>query len=219
MTITELAEYVTRQVNVFFPDKDAIRPAQAEAVLPRALQRLEVCLAASTMKYFHRDGRPYFNHLHSDQYAMFLYLLGSTAHQTGDAALTGLAAKSYLLNKALHGLDAFYEVNLPDIFCFAHPVGTVLGRANYANYFVAMQGCTVGNIAGKYPQFGEKVVLCSQASVLGACEFGNEVCVGAGSLIMNAKVPGNCTVVGRAQDIRILENRGDIWQRFFRVSP
>ncbi|MEI7732402.1 MAG: serine acetyltransferase [Verrucomicrobiota bacterium] len=215
MTTIELADYVSRQINLFFPDNEPVTSGQVAAILSSTLQRLEICLSACVMKYFQRDGRPYFNHLHSDQYAMFLYLLGSTAHRTGDPRLAGLASKSYLLNKALHGLDLFYEVNLPEIFCLAHPVGTVLGRAHYANYFVAMQGCSVGNIGGHYPKFGEKVVLCSQAAVLGDCDFGDEVCVGAGSLIMNTKVPGNSTVVGRAQEVRILENRGDFWKQFF----
>ena len=44
-----------------------------------------------------------------------------------------LASKAYCLNKALHAIDVFYEVELPEIFFLEHPLGTVLGRAKYSN--------------------------------------------------------------------------------------
>ena len=44
---------------------------------------------------------------------------------------TNLAAKVYALNKALHAIDVFYEVELPDLFCLQHPLGTMPGRARY----------------------------------------------------------------------------------------
>jgi serine O-acetyltransferase len=56
-------------------------------------------------------------------------------------------------------LDAFYEVELPDVFAFQHPVGTVLGRGRYGNYFFVYQRCSVGaNVAGRYPTIGESVI-------------------------------------------------------------
>ena len=38
--------------------------------------------------------------------------------------------KLFLLNKALHGCDIYYEVALPSVFLLVHPLGTVLGRAS-----------------------------------------------------------------------------------------
>jgi serine O-acetyltransferase len=44
-----------------------------------------------------------------------------------DVANTTLADRIYYLNKALNGLDLFYEVEMPDVFYLDHPVGTVIG--------------------------------------------------------------------------------------------
>src|SRR5437588_860224 len=82
--------------------------------------------------------------------------------QVGDPRL---AACVYGLNKALHGLDVFYEVELPTIFAFQHPVGTVLGRAHYSNYLLVYQRCTVGStLSGESPTFEPGVVLFGGSS-------------------------------------------------------
>ena len=44
--------------------------------------------------------------------------------------------KIYFLNKILNSIDIYYEVSLPNIFLLIHPVGTVLGRANYSDYLI-----------------------------------------------------------------------------------
>jgi serine O-acetyltransferase len=84
-----------------------------------------------------------------------------------------LAKKIYLLNKALFCLDVFYEVELPPIFLFVHPVGTVLGRAKYSDYLVVYQRVGVGSNHGIYPTLGEYVTLHPGAMVLGNSQVGN----------------------------------------------
>ncbi len=217
LSLEGLSGYVARQLNQFFPDGRTVRSLAIKKLTPAALQRLETCMAACARKYFFRDGRPWFDHLHSDQYAMFLYLLARTSAEDGSAKGRELATKLFLLNKALHAADVYFEIQMPDIFLFAHPVGTVLGRATYGNYFVAMQNCTVGNVDNRYPQFGEKVVLCSGSMVLGACELGAGVCVGAGSLLVEARVPAYRTVIGRGKEIRILPGRTEKWRTYFQA--
>jgi serine O-acetyltransferase len=215
LTLTLLADYATQQANTFFPDPNPIRPAETKRFLPSVLNRLERCLKGLTNPYFHRDGAAYFDHLHSEQYSMFLYLL---AHECGRAGEKHrrMAAKFYLLNKALHGLEVYYQVEMPEVFWFAHAVGSVLGRARYGNGFVVMQGCTVGNVSGRYPVFGERVVLCAGSSVLGDCRLGRDVCVGAGSLLINARIPAGSTVVGRGKDLRVLSQTSDLVKQYFR---
>lgn len=185
--------------------------------LPRALARLERCLAGLTVARFARDGAPFFDHLNSEQYAMFLYLLAHECGREGEKLRT-TATKLYLLNKALHGLEAFYEIELPEIFYLAHPVGTVLGRAHYGNRLLVMQGCTVGNVDGKYPRLGERVVLCAHSVVLGDCRLGDGVCVGAGSLLVNATVPAGRTAVGRGKELTLLARPARLWQNYFRPA-
>ena len=41
-----------------------------------------------------------------------------------------MSDKLYALNKAMASVDLFYQVELPDIFTFDHPLGSVMGRAS-----------------------------------------------------------------------------------------
>ena len=78
---------------------------------------------------------------------MFLYFLSQEYKSDENEEL---ASRFYLLNKYLFGIDIYYEVNLPKIFMFIHPVGTVLGRAEYNDYLVVYQRCGVGSSGGEY---------------------------------------------------------------------
>ena len=209
-----LARYVATQIARQMPDGQRGLAAQVARLLPVTLERFEHCLAGCRNSYFRREGRLFFDPLHSDQYAMFLYLL---AHESGRGGEAGrrLATKCFLLNKALHALDVWFEVELPSVFLFAHPVGTVLGRAEYGEGFLVMQNCTVGNVAGRYPRLGRHVILCAGASVMGDCRLGDEVCVGAGSLLINAEIPCGRTVVGRSPDHRMLPKPAELWRNYF----
>ena len=111
-----------------------------------------------------------------DQYAIFLYYLANTAfrEQPGHP----IADKAYALNKALHALDAFYEVELPDVFAVQHPVGTVLGRASYSDYFICYHNCTVGaNLDNDYPSFGRGIVMYGGSRVIGKTAVGDNTFV------------------------------------------
>ena len=213
-----LSNYVARQLDQFFPDGQPVPASMMYEMTAQALARLEPAIAASSNKYFQREGKPFFDHLHSDQYAMFLYLLARIVAKAGLPRAPQLATKLYLLNKALHGLDVYFEVQLPEVFLFAHPVGTVLGRAEYGNYFVVMQNCTVGNIDNRFPKIGEKVVLCSGSAVLGGCDLGAGACVGAGSLLVNVTIPAQRTVTGRGKEICILSEPSEKWRNYFRLD-
>ena len=73
-----------------------------------------------------------FNYLHPDHYAMFLYLLANTVSR-GDRA-NPLPFRLFYLNKVLHGLDVYHDTELPEVFQFMHPLGTVLGQAGRSLY-------------------------------------------------------------------------------------
>jgi serine O-acetyltransferase len=211
-----LGGYIARQLGNFFPDdtSDTVE-REVAASLPLALERMSAIVHAAAPRFFERDGTVWFKHLHSDQWAMFLYLLAHELARAGRSA--EVATKLYLLNKALHGIDVFYEVRLPRLFLFMHPLGTVLGRAEYGDYFVVLQNCTVGNVGGKYPRLGKGVMLCAGASILGPAEVGDDVTIGAGSLIMNTDIPTGATAVGRGKDVRLLTSETPLWRRYFRV--
>lgn len=208
-----LAHYIARQLEQFFPDGENGSEREITRHLSGALDRLAEIAASVHPPLFRRAGEIAFDHLHSDQYAAFLYLLAHSIGTSGGP--TGLATKLYLLNKALHGLDVFYEVKLPRLFLFMHPVGTVLGRAEYSDCFIAMQQCTVGNIRGEYPKLGRGTVLCAGSAILGAAELGDGVTLGAGSLVVGSAIQSNTTVVGRARDLRALPTTTPMWKDYF----
>jgi serine O-acetyltransferase len=214
----DLARYVNLQLSTFFPDGASSSEELILSLSERVNERLEHCFNGLVNRYFSQDGEARFDHLHSEQYGMYLYLLGNEAWRSSPEGAK-LATKTYLLNKALHGFDAYYEITLPPIFWLAHPLGTVLGRADYGNYFAVMQGCTVGNKSGFYPKFGERVLLSSHSSVIGDCRIGNDVCIGAGALLIDIDVPDGSTVVGRGSDVRILAKRANVLDAIFRATP
>ena len=118
-----------------------------------------------------------------------------------------IAEKAFLLNKALHGIDAFYAITLPDVFLFVHPVGTVLGNASYADCLVVYQNVTVGSDKdGIYPTFGKSTVLYSKSSVIGRCKIGNNVSIAAHSFVRNMDVPDDSVVVGLYPENKIKKN-------------
>ncbi|MBF0267899.1 MAG: serine acetyltransferase [Alphaproteobacteria bacterium] len=190
-----LAAYTGRQLAYFFPD-DAPPPSDWSMLVGKALERVETCFRNIRQRYYRdEDGQALFSHLNTDQYAAYLYLLGNTIfRESGDAALP---AKLYGLNKALHGLDIFYEVELPEIFAFVHPVGTVVGRAVYGNFFCIYQNCTVGgDLEGNHPTLGEGVVMFGGSRIIGKADVGSNCLLSAGSIVLAEHIPDNSVLFG-----------------------
>ena len=117
--------------------------------------------------------------------------------------------KVYALNRATSSADMYYEVELPDVFTFDHPLGAVMGRAEYSDYFTFSQGCTVGNNHGVYPKFGERVFMLSNSKVIGDCHVGDNVIFGAGTYVKDTDIPSNSLVFGASPNLIIKENRKD----------
>ncbi len=206
----DLLELLSRQLTTLYLLQPSER-ASLERILEPVLGRLEQCFAHIGRKGFQRDGEPFFNPFHSSQYCMFLYLLSRAA--LTDAADRDLADKTYALNKALHGADLFYEVELPDVFLLEHPVGTVLGRATYGRFFSFQQQNTVGNNQGRYPVFGDNVALFAGAMVVGDAHIGNNCWISAGTYVKDQDVPDNSLVFGRSPDLVIKSRPADYFRQ------
>jgi serine O-acetyltransferase len=204
----ELTAYVAGQASTLFPDR---RVSERELAAPvvRALERAEHCFSRINLKYFREEAQTRFDHLQTDQYAMFLYLLANSVHQMeGDPRL---ASRLYALNKALHAIDAFYEVELPEVFAFQHPVGTVLGRGTYGNYFFVYQRCSVGaNLDGGYPTIGEGVVMFGGSAIIGASTVGDNCWLSVGTVVVDGDVPSGSTVFGRSPGLIMKPARRDV---------
>ena len=181
---TDLLKFVVKQVNNIIPDLNPLKSGEIEKAFDVALDRLEYCLSKIKSKYYFENGNSVFNHLNSDHYCIFLYYLSNSIYKENNNE--EVATKFFLLNKFLSGIDAFYSVELPDVFMVVHPVGTVLGKAKYKNYFIAYQNVTVGATdEGIYPEFGEGVILYSKTSVIGKSKVGSNVIFGSNSFIIN----------------------------------
>lgn len=209
-----LAEYIARQLNNNFPDGHQIHGSDVAGLLPRTMERLEHCFSSIDNKYFFDGEKVIFDHLHGDQYAMFLYLLSNEAFRQG-LGDRHLCSKIFLLNKQLHGIDAFYEVELPSIFLFVHPLGTVLGRGSYSDYFMVYQRCGVGSNRDIYPTLGRFFTLRPGSSVLGDACIGDNCTIAAESLVLGASVQDNSIYIGNPSDfkLRIQHEAPAIWRR------
>lgn len=197
----QLARYVTAQINNCFDDGQRLHEDEVIALLPEVLLKIEHCFAHIDNKYFFDGSSAVFNHLNSDQYAMFLYLLSNTAYKMQGSL--ALATKLYLLNKSLHAIDAFYEVDLPSIFLFVHPVGTVLGRADYSDFFLVYQRCTVGSNHDIYPILGPYTSLRPGSSILGKCTLGRNNTLAAESLLLDRDLVNNSIYMGNPRNFEI----------------
>lgn len=212
----DLARYVGLQVGNFFPEgTDTVTPLRRH--VGDALDRVERCFQHVRIKYFHDADGPCFNHLHGDQYAIFLYYLSNTIYQA--AGDDPLAAKVYLLNKALHGFDAFYEVRLPEIFAVVHPVGTVLGRATYSDYFCVYHNCSVGsNLECESPVFGRGVVMFGSSRVIGRCRIGDNCLIATATTLLDTSAPDNTVSFGESPQAASKPTRRNVIRDIFRFE-
>lgn len=215
MTPERLSAYVSKQLTVFFPDGCSPPVGVLHPCASEALERTRLCFTGIEKSKFRDGDRVMFNYLHPDHYAMFLYLLANTVsrHDRGNP----LAFRLYYLNKVLHGLDAYPDIELPEVFQFMHPVGTVLGHAKYGNHFCVYQGCSVGSGEdGVYPEIGDCVVLYARASVIGRSRIGNNVVIGAGAMVLDTDIPDDRVVLGAAENLNIRSNSRHVLERRFR---
>lgn len=171
--------------------------------LDRVLSRLEKCIEGVDNKYFKREGKAFFSHVHSGQYLIFLYYFSNELVQVKP----DLMDKIYYLNKILHSVDIYGAIALPEIFFFEHPLGLVLGRAKYGNNFFAMQGCTIGGNKGCYPILGDNLKMYSNSKILGNSIIGNNVVVAANTYIKDQTIPENSIVFGSSPNLIIKENK------------
>ncbi len=150
-------------------------------------------------KYYSLPTGIIFDMYHSGQYTMFLYEMSRRLAK--DSANKVLCDKIYNLCKMLSSADIYYEIVFPDIYFFDHPQGSVMGRAEYSNYFFFSQNCTVGNNKGKYPRLGTHVYMMSGAKILGECRIGDRVILSANTYIKDCDIPSDSLVFGNWPNI------------------
>jgi serine O-acetyltransferase len=205
-----LAAYLGRQLEAFFPDG---RSHDVGRVTRRALERVERCFERVVLRFYRDGDQTVFNHLHSDQYATFLYFASNTAFR--EAQDLDLASKIYGLNKALNGLMCMYDTELPEQFLIIHTVGMMLGKARYADYFVAVHNAVIGTDRGITPRLGEGMIIYGGAAVIGDCDIGPRVSIAARATVRNQSIPGGHVVAGTSPDLIIKPSGRPLIREFF----
>ena len=196
----DLLSFTLGQLNNFFPDKKKINRTEVANSYNFALERLDHCLSNIKSKYYSNKNKVVFNHLNSDHYCTFLYFFSNTLYKNN--VNKNVYEKVYNLNKLLNCVDMFYEVILPDIFLVTHPIGTVLGRAQYSDYLTVYQNCTIGSNTNKppslrkFPNLGKYLTLRPGSAVLGESKVGINCQIASKSILIDQKLSDNTTYFG-----------------------
>jgi serine acetyltransferase len=127
-------------------------------------------------------------------YCIFLYRLGHELYKSGDIKE---ATFTFLLNKALHSIELFYEVKFPEFYAGGHSVGAVFSKSTYGNFFVFCQNVTVGRYKMSYPTLESHAVMYTGSMIIGDCLVRENSVISAGVKVIGQSTPGNCIVFER----------------------
>lgn len=194
----ELLQYLSLQLDNFFPDKIACNDNQVKSAVSIALQRVENCFKHITLPgYRTAEGEANFSHMHTDQYSQFLYYFSNTLWN--EYQRKEICDKVIALNKVLNGMFYSYKCKLPDIFLFGHPVGSIIGNAEYSDYLVIFQNVTIntssdenGNAA---PKLGKGLFLGAGAKIIGNKTIGDRVSLGVDTMVYNQEIVDDMVVL------------------------
>jgi serine O-acetyltransferase len=202
-----LAGYVCRQLENFYPDGHDSRTS-IEVALPRALTRAKNCIRQV------RVWQSGFDPLMSGQYATFLYFLSNEVWRSQADGAT--ATRLFLLNKALHGLELFYEVALPEIFLIGHTPGLTFAKATYGTHLVFHQSCTVGHkLVGERPVLEDRIVMFPNSMVIGRCRIRSNTVIAPGVCLVDTDTPGNCYVLPGPGRPIFKPAKREVWRDYF----
>lgn len=197
-------ELVMRQLqNIYMLDMHS-NLKKYERHLKNAEEYAITALEGHNNKYFSGSINP----LNGVMYTNYLYWLSRSLFEGNNEEVASMV---YGLNKMLHAVDLMYGIDLPKHWSCEHPLGAVMGRAEYGDYFFFYQGCTVGGNynAGKlqYPTIGNNVKMYSNSKIIGDSHIGNNVIISANTYLINETVPDNSIVFGQSPNIIIKENK------------
>ena len=196
-----LIAYTLKQLENFFPDNKSNNfHSLINQHIDITLDRLCLCINSVTMWKENE-----FNYLHSSQYCQYLYFLANTIWKNANA--NEICTKLFMLNKALNGIDLFYEIEMPDIFFIGHSVGIVLAKAKYGDFFAVYQNSTVGKNHGIAPEIGKGVLLYPNSSVIGSCKVDDYTVISQGTRVINSNTSKRSIVFNGEQGKLIEKNQ------------
>lgn len=211
-TRASLVAYLTAQCAHIVPDgREAAFAAAVDAHIDEALARMHRCINACA------PWRPdEFNVLQSSQHCIFLYFLSNTIWKRSGE--TAAPTRLFLMNKALNGIDLFYEIAMPEVFYIGHSVGIVLAKATYGNYLVLYQNSTVGRHKDQIPVIGERVVVYPNSAIIGRSVVGDGAVISQGTRVVNRTAPaGQMAFAGPDGKLAFSPTPADLLGEYFRL--
>lgn len=209
LTKTELKEYLAKQLNHLFPDNYKLKGTDTDIALNQALEKVEYCFSQINFRHYSENGEANFKHLYSDQYSQFLYIYARELWLLSQNK--PICDKLVLLNKALNGILCPYTVKMPSIFFFLHPVGTVIGNANFSDYLVIAQNVTINNSINKDGieelNIGKGVFLSAGSKIIGTQPIGDFSSIGVNTTIYNIEVPSNMIAYNDIDGVLVMKER------------
>lgn len=170
--------------------------------LPGIYSRIAEQFSRVRNKYYRCDGAPTLRLGHNAQYSIFLYHLSRSQFAAGDRLA---ADKLYALLRMVSSFDLYYEVSLPRLWACDHPLGSVIGRARFAEAatFFFVQNCTIGNNNGIYPDILGNLHMLPNSNLLGATKVVGNVVLANGACAIDAGELRDCMVFGRSPGLTI----------------
>jgi serine O-acetyltransferase len=212
----QLVDYLNKQLDSFFPDGNN-NIKILKGIVNKSLERVEFCFSKIKGKYYSDDKNVFFNHLNGDHYCMFLYFASREAYLIENE---NYYLKLSLLNKHLFAIDIFGHIEMPNIFLLVHPIGTIIGRAQIKDYFIAYQGVTIGGVHKEngvsYPELDEGSICYSNSSILGSSTIAKNTIIGANTNIIGGSFKENSVILGSHPSIKIIDNLRNNKSTFFR---
>lgn len=206
-----LIAYTCAQVANLVPDgRDEPLRSLVSAHIDEALERLGTCI--DQVRWW-TPGQ--FSYLHSSQYCIYLYYLANSIFRNGGDPAA--CVRLFLLNKALNGIDLFYEIEMPRVFFIGHSVGIVLAKATYGERLVLYQNSTVGKNHGVAPVLGDGVVMYPNTAIIGRCNVASGTTLSQGTSVINRDTPGDCVAYpGVGGDLVFKPSKRDALADIFR---
>ncbi|ASU41585.1 hypothetical protein hmeg3_21240 [Herbaspirillum sp. meg3] len=208
---SDLVDYTVRQLENFFPAGRVSVGTHIDKHLDESLARLQKCI--NSVRCWKENQ---FHYLHSTQYCIYLYFLSNTIWRNGGDV--EVCTKLFLLNKALNGIDCFYEIALPEKFFIGHSVGIVLAKATYNDYLVLYQNSTVGKNHGVAPVLEEGVVMYPNTAIIGRSHVRKNSILAQGVSVINSDTPGETAVFRGPEGLLFKPLQQDVLRDIFRLD-
>ncbi len=204
-----LSTYLFLQLENMLPGGNV---KEAEAYIDSAVKEVELIIG-QLVEWNHNG----FDKLVSWQYATFLYKLSRLCIKNNLSK--PVTDRLFLLNKTLHGIELYPQVELPKFFFLSYTNSAVFSKANYSDYCVFHQGITIGRNGDKRPTIEKYLVMYPSSMIIGNCHVRENTVLSPGVRLIDKDTPGNCYVFDDGKGGVFFKSIDEIHiSRFFNIN-